>query len=106
MTSSTEAALREAKQALGELYGDRLARVVLYGSQARGDATPESDLDVLVVLRDPVDVVAEIKRLVPLETALLDRYEEVVSLMPFAETRYHNAEHPLMMNVHAEGIEL
>jgi predicted nucleotidyltransferase len=32
-------------------FGDRLARVVLYGSKARGDAHSESDLDLLVVLR-------------------------------------------------------
>ena len=32
-------------------FGDRLVRVVLYGSKARGDAHSESDLDLLVVLR-------------------------------------------------------
>ena len=37
------------------LYGERLVRMVLFGSQARGDAEPESDIDVLVVLRGPVD---------------------------------------------------
>lgn len=32
-------------------FGDRLLRVVLYGSKARGDSHSESDLDLLVVLR-------------------------------------------------------
>jgi Nucleotidyltransferase domain len=33
------------------LFPDAISRIVLYGSYARGQATPESDLDVLVVLR-------------------------------------------------------
>lgn len=37
-------------RALG-LYPDAIHRIVLYGSYARGKATPESDLDVLVVFR-------------------------------------------------------
>lgn len=37
-------------RALG-LFPDTISRIVLYGSYARGQATPESDLDVLVVLR-------------------------------------------------------
>ena len=35
---------------LRELYGDRLKDVILFGSQARGDAHPESDIDLMVVL--------------------------------------------------------
>ena len=33
------------------LFPDAISRIVLYGSYARGQAAPESDLDVLVVLR-------------------------------------------------------
>jgi predicted nucleotidyltransferase len=101
-----EAALREARQALAALYGDRLVRVVLFGSHARGEAHEESDVDVLVVLRDPVNVAHEIKRLVPVEVDLLDRYDLIVHLLPFSATRYEDRTHPLMMNVHQEGIEL
>ena len=32
-----------------------LSRLVLFGSRARGDADPDSDLDVLVILNMPVD---------------------------------------------------
>ncbi len=37
---------------LGSVLGSNLEQIVLYGSHARGDETPESDVDVLVVLRD------------------------------------------------------
>jgi len=43
---------QDVKQALTELYGDRLDRVILYGSYARGDFHAESDVDYLVVLND------------------------------------------------------
>jgi predicted nucleotidyltransferase len=32
--------------------GDRVRRVILFGSRARGDARPDSDYDLLVVLRE------------------------------------------------------
>lgn len=34
-----------------DLFPDAISRIVLYGSYARGDSNPESDVDVLVVLR-------------------------------------------------------
>src|SRR5438874_9741392 len=37
---------------LTEIYGDRIERVVLFGSRARGDAREDSDYDVAVFLRD------------------------------------------------------
>ncbi len=33
------------------MFPDTISRIILYGSYARGQATPESDLDVMVVLR-------------------------------------------------------
>ena len=36
---------------LGQRFGDRLVSIVLFGSRARGQAQPESDVDLLVVIR-------------------------------------------------------
>ncbi len=36
--------------AVRRAYGDRLKGLVVFGSRARGDASPDSDLDVAVVL--------------------------------------------------------
>ena len=46
-------------------YGDSLKSVWLYGSRARGDHRPDSDLDVLLVrdLRDDLDPIATIEDL-------------------------------------------
>ena len=35
-----------------DVYGDRLNKIILYGSYARGDFHDESDIDYLVVLND------------------------------------------------------
>ena len=106
MKPSVRAALDDARRRLAGLYGDRLVRVILYGSQARGDARDESDVDVLVVLHGSINVLAELKRLVHLQTKLLDQYGEFFVFQPFEEHVYEDRTHPLMMNVHEEGIEL
>ena len=43
--------LTKFRAALDKLYGDRIERIVLYGSRARGDARPDSDYDVAVFLK-------------------------------------------------------
>jgi predicted nucleotidyltransferase len=55
--------LQELKSKLQELYGDRLFSVLLYGSVARGEANADSDIDVLVVLKEQVLPVQEIRRM-------------------------------------------
>jgi predicted nucleotidyltransferase len=48
--ATTDPVLRKFRAALDEVYGERIERVVLYGSRARGDARPDSDYDVAVFL--------------------------------------------------------
>jgi len=100
------AALSEAVSALGDLYGSRLRHLVLFGSQARGYTHTESDVDVLVVLGEELDYVAEVRRLLDIMMLLLDRFEVVVSFKPVSLSTYRNTEHPLMINIHQEGAVL
>mgnify|MGYP001610502457 CR=1 FL=1 len=67
--------LQQIKECLQGVYGDRLQGVVLYGSEARGEATQESDVDILVLIKDPVvlgrDLQTTIRALYPLQLELL-----------------------------------
>ena len=55
--------LKEFRAALGAMYGDRIERIVLFGSRARVDAMPESDYDVAVFLKDYTDRWVEADRI-------------------------------------------
>lgn len=44
------AALREFKQRLSSKYGNLVSSILLYGSKARGQASKDSDIDILVVI--------------------------------------------------------
>lgn len=100
-------ALAEAKARLRATYGDRLRRVVLYGSHARGDARPNSDIDLLVVLDGPIEnSYQEIKRTADISIAGLEQYGVHLSLHHYTEAAYQAGQGPFMHNVHEEGIEL
>lgn len=88
---------------LRRLYGDRLRRVLLFGSWARGDAHPESDIDLLVVL-DRVDSPwDELERM----DEILDRHsvehETVVSVMPTSEAAITEPTVPALIRAVTEG---
>ncbi|MGD0900866.1 MAG: nucleotidyltransferase domain-containing protein, partial [Thermoguttaceae bacterium] len=79
MDARLKTILTELGDDLRSLYGDRLVRLVLFGSHARGDAVPGSDIDVLVVLRGPVEPGLEIERTGRSKATLCLKYDEVIS---------------------------
>jgi len=62
-TDKLDRVLRELRDGVTQIYGARLVGLVLFGSQARNDAKPDADIDVMVVLRGPVNPHEEIRRL-------------------------------------------
>ena len=63
LTESDQRTAEELRARLLAHREGRIRRVILYGSRARGTASPESDFDVLVVEADPVFKWNEIRRL-------------------------------------------
>ena len=93
------------RKALDEIYGDRLERVILYGSRARGDAHADSDYDIAVFLRDMDDRGAELFRLADLATDILDATGAFVHAMAYHAGSYTERT-PLMLGIRTDGIDL
>jgi len=54
--------MKELKQGLVQIYGDKLKAVYLYGSYARGDYRDGSDMDVMILLKNYKSYWDEIER--------------------------------------------
>ena len=104
-TLTDDPVLIRFRKALDAMYGERLERVVLFGSRARGDARPESDYDVAVFLHDLDDWGAELYRLADLSSNIIDETGEFVHAMPYRAGAYEERT-PLMREIRLEGIDL
>ena len=98
--------LTDLRSHFEQLYDSRLVTMVLYGSQARGDAHPDSDIDVLVVLKAPVQAGEEIDRTLQIVADLSLQNDEVISCLFMDEQRFTHYNGPLLRNIRKEGIAL
>jgi len=104
MTSFVQSLIPEIHSTLAAIYGNRLVKLLLYGSQARGDADTGSDVDVLVVLHGQVDPCEEILRVSEATSHLSLAYDTVISCLFMQEERYLHENSPLLMNIRREGM--
>ena len=101
-----------ASSLLGELtdrltaaYGDRLHAVVLFGSEARGDAGPDSDIDLLAVLETPTgDYGDELERGLAAVYPVALRLGRRVSVKPLTREEYERGDSPLLREVRRAGV--
>jgi predicted nucleotidyltransferase len=106
MRATDDPIMKRFRAMLDEIYGERLERVVLYGSRARGDAREDSDHDVAVFLRDMPDRIAELYRLADLSTAILEDGGGFIHAMAYPAGSYNDPRMPLMYAIRTEGIDL
>lgn len=97
--------LKRLRAALQQAYGNRLERVVLFGSRARGDSRTDSDYDVAVFLSDLTDRWEEFDRLADMGTEILSETGAFVHAMPFRAGAYRERS-PLMHEIRNEGFDL
>ena len=105
MATNVDPIMRRFRAALDEAYGDRIERVVLFGSRARGDARPDSDWDVAVFLKDLKDLWTESGVLAGIETEILMDEGAVINARPF-EAGEDRERTIFMSELRRDGVDL
>lgn len=102
----TRHVLDEIKARLAAVHGDRLRGVIVYGSEARGDAGPDSDIDLLVLLEGPIDYIRDLERNLDALYPLTLECGRPISPTPVDAVEYETVWCPLYENAHREGVPI
>lgn len=105
MSKIADPVLSRFRAALTEVYGERVERVVLFGSRARGDARSDSDYDVAVFFKALPDQRKEQDRLADLRVDLIDETGAFFDSRPFPIAAYSDRT-PLMHEIRRDGLDL
>ncbi len=106
MNSSLIATLSPLRDYFYREYQDRLDHLILFGSQARGQASPLSDIDIAIVLKDPVNVSDELKRTSKFIARFCLEHDVLISRLFLSRSRFETENSPLLRNIRREGIVL
>ena len=91
---------------LQDLYQDNLDKVILFGSEARGEAEIDSDIDILIVLKKHFSYFDEIKRISQFISDLCLDYELYLSCCFVTSEKWNLSASSFYRNVHRDGIEV
>ncbi len=105
MTPREKSAVRIFLDRINQQFGDQIKQIQLFGSKARGDSEPDSDIDILLImeienwpLRDAISLIAS---RVSLE------YDVLIEPRVIGKERWDNmAGFSLYENILREGILL
>lgn len=95
--------LARLRRELEDLYGERLRGVYLFGSHARGEATSESDVDVLVVLDRITSYGEEIRRTGRLVSSLSLDSGYSISRVFVSQSTWRDRDSPFLSNVREDA---
>jgi len=99
--------LLEVEKKIRESFGERVVKIILFGSYARGDYHTESDVDILVLVHDD-DLSKYRKKRVKVITEFLELHETLLSIRIVSDANFskYNDIVPFYQNVISEGIPL
>ena len=105
--SGTEPMFRELVDGILSFMREQVASIILYGSAARGTSTPDSDIDIALILRDKLNKETH-SRLLDLIVDLNLKYDKLFSVANIDEDFFMKWKDaiPFYGNVEKEGIVL
>ena len=88
LTQAEKAWIESYRKALNEKYPDSVHEMLIYGSKARGQAHADSDLDVLLIVKDDAGAVKrELRRIGYLLAAKTD---VLPSILAYTQEEWEN----------------
>jgi predicted nucleotidyltransferase len=104
MSTNIRPILKKLKKGLLQIYGDQVDRILLYGSRARGDERPDSDIDILVVLKDDFNYSEMLRLSSDLAASLSLENDVVISRAFVSKEQLEHRQTPFLMNVRREAV--
>jgi predicted nucleotidyltransferase len=99
-----KSALTEVKKILKDLYKEKLKKIILYGSYARGEQNKDSDIDLAIILKDNISPFKEIDRIIDKIYDIELKYKLLISVHPISEKKFENEKNSFLLNVKEEGV--
>ncbi|MCE1169544.1 MAG: nucleotidyltransferase domain-containing protein [Sphingobacteriia bacterium] len=98
--------VQQIQSALHELIPD--GKVILFGSEARGDARPDSDIDLLILIEGETVPVEQEKEIIGVLSDLTVQTGIIISSIILPRHKWENRDikSPFYFTVMNEGIEL
>lgn len=94
-------------QGLTDIFRQNISMIILYGSTARREAAEDSDIDIAIIMKNPIDTETK-KRFIRWVADMDIRYEKVFSIVDIQEGNMEKWGNilPFYQNVQKEGVVL
>ena len=105
--TNVEGAKNELARAMEELFGSKLSEVILFGSYARNQQDEESDIDIIVLVKEcPLSLKSYSYKIAEIVTDINLQYDVVLSVILQSVDEYEEYKDvlPFFMNIQREGV--
>ena len=106
MKTNIRPILKKLKKGLLQIYGDQVDGIMLYGSRATGDERPDSDIDILIVLKDDFNYSEMLRLSSDFAASLSLENDVVISRVFVSKEHFENKQTPFLMNVRHEAVPM
>lgn len=96
--------LQRCKAILENNYQSQFKGLILYGSVARNQASAASDIDLLVLLGQPIDYFKELRTIIDLLYPVQLESEQLISAKPVPVDEFEHGTIQLYRNAKREGV--
>ena len=96
--------VQKCKKTLADYYGTQFKGLILYGSVARDQASPASDIDLLVLLSRPFDYFDELREIIELLYPIQLESDRLISAKPALLDEFERGIIQLYRSAKREGV--